>query len=135
MLIELHILFTKTRPYKSNDNAHVESKNYSVVRKYFGYWRYDSEVSFNLLQSLDTLLNIYVNYFKPTTKYIVVGINVNGKRKKGYSKALTPMAHSKDAIKDTLVEKSKTIDTLNLLKQIRQVKRDLFSTATSLKSD
>ena len=37
------IQFTRGRPYKKNDNAHIEQKNWTHVRKIFGYLRYDSE--------------------------------------------------------------------------------------------
>ena len=34
--------FTRTRPYRKNDNAHIEQKNYTQVRQWFGYERYDN---------------------------------------------------------------------------------------------
>ena len=37
------IQFSRGRPYKKDDNAHIEQKNYTHVRKIFGYLRYDSE--------------------------------------------------------------------------------------------
>ena len=36
------IQFTRGRPYKKNDNAHIEQKNWTHVRKLMGYVRYDS---------------------------------------------------------------------------------------------
>ena len=37
------IAFTRTRPYKKNDNAHVEQKNWSHVRQLFGYDRLEDK--------------------------------------------------------------------------------------------
>ncbi len=42
---EHQLTFTRCRPYKKQDQAHIEQKNYSVVRKYFGYQRYDSIIN------------------------------------------------------------------------------------------
>lgn len=36
------VLFTRSRPYRSNDNAHVEQRNWTHVRQHFGYERYDN---------------------------------------------------------------------------------------------
>jgi len=36
------IKFTRSRPYRKNDNAHIENKNGSVIRKYAFYYRYDT---------------------------------------------------------------------------------------------
>jgi hypothetical protein len=38
---EAPVLFTRSRPYKKNDNAHVEQRNWTHVREHFGYERYD----------------------------------------------------------------------------------------------
>ncbi|HOK57006.1 MAG TPA: hypothetical protein PLF90_06725 [bacterium] len=40
---ENKITFTKSRPYKKNDSCYVEQKNWSVVRKAVGYWRYETK--------------------------------------------------------------------------------------------
>jgi hypothetical protein len=41
----LGIQFTRGRPYKKDDNAHVEQKNWTHVRKHMGYLRYDTEAA------------------------------------------------------------------------------------------
>jgi len=65
------IVFTRSRPYKKDDNAHVEQKNWTHVRKLFGYVRYDSH------QALETMNNLYrnelrlfYNLFLPSVKLI-----------------------------------------------------------------
>ena len=44
------IIFTRSRPYRKNDNAHVEQKNWSVVRQLVGYGRYTSRPSLRHLE-------------------------------------------------------------------------------------
>lgn len=60
------IKFTRSRPYKKNDNPHVEQKNYSVLRRNTGYLRYEKPEHGVILSELYNYLNIYVNYFQPT---------------------------------------------------------------------
>ena len=57
--------FTRGRPYKKNDNPHIEQKNYSVVRRNTGYLRYDKPEHFTVLRTLYEHLNQYNNYFLP----------------------------------------------------------------------
>ena len=65
---EEKITFTRSRAGKKNDNAYVEQKNWSVVRRAVGYARYvDDE---NLLNELYAVLRLYTNFFMPTAKCI-----------------------------------------------------------------
>lgn len=63
--------FTRSRPYRKNDNAHVEQKNWSCVRQLFGYERFDQPRMVRLMNELYanefSLLN---NYFCPSMKLI-----------------------------------------------------------------
>jgi len=59
------IEFTRGRPYKKNDNPHVEQKNYSVIRRNTGYLRYDKPEHASTLKEMYTYINLYVNYFHP----------------------------------------------------------------------
>ena len=65
------VQFTRSRPYRKNDNAHVEQKNWSCVRQLFGYDRFDNPSLVRLMNELYThefsLLN---NYFCPSMKLI-----------------------------------------------------------------
>lgn len=42
--------FTRSRPYRKNDNVHVEQKNWSCVQQLFGYWRFDNPTIGALIQ-------------------------------------------------------------------------------------
>jgi len=66
--LEQRITFTRSRPYRKNDSAHVEQKNWSVVRRVVGYQRYSSREAFEQLQRVYGLLRLYVNFFQPTMK-------------------------------------------------------------------
>ena len=59
------ITFTRSRPYKKNDNAHVEQKNWSVVRRLIGYHRYTSRPALEQLNRIYGLVRLYVNFFQP----------------------------------------------------------------------
>jgi hypothetical protein len=62
------ITFTRSRPYRKNDNCFVEQKNYSIVRRAVGYQRYDTPGQQAMLNELYGYLRIYTNYFQPTMK-------------------------------------------------------------------
>jgi len=64
------ITFTRSRPYHKNDNAHVEEKNNSVVRKVVGYDRHDSQAEVDLLNRLYQALHLMVNWFLPSQKLL-----------------------------------------------------------------
>jgi hypothetical protein len=66
-----HIEFTRGRPYKKNDNAHVEQKNWTHVRKVFGYERRESKEEVSIMNDLNrNELRQYKNFFQPTIKLI-----------------------------------------------------------------
>ena len=48
----LEIQFTRGRPYKKDDNAHMEQKNWTHVRRLLGYERYDSPTGLEALNNL-----------------------------------------------------------------------------------
>jgi len=64
------ITFTRSRPYKKNDQAHVKQKNWSVVRHTVGYDRWETEQELALLESIHNDLRLYINFFQPSFKLI-----------------------------------------------------------------
>jgi transposase InsO family protein len=64
------IAFTRSRPYHKNDNAHVEEKNNSVIRKFVGYDRHDSQEEVGLLNRTYRFLHLLVNWFLPSQKLL-----------------------------------------------------------------
>src|SRR3990170_4556039 len=59
------ITFTRSRPYKKNDQAHVEQKNWSVVRHTVGYDRWETEQELAIIESIHDDLRFYINFFQP----------------------------------------------------------------------
>jgi hypothetical protein len=66
--IDHRITFTRSRPFRKNDCCFVEEKNYSVVRKTVGYYRYDSEDELHPLEQLYSVLRLFTNFFLPVMK-------------------------------------------------------------------
>ena len=64
------ITFTRSRPYQKNDQAHVEQKNWSVVRHTIGYDRFESSDELTLLRSIYADLRLYINFFQPVLKLV-----------------------------------------------------------------
>jgi hypothetical protein len=83
------ITFTRSRPYRKNDQAHVEQKNWSVVRHLIGYHRFESEADCKLLQSIYADLRLYANFFQPVLK-LLAKETVDNKTIKRYDTAATP---------------------------------------------
>ncbi len=67
---EQGITFTRSRPYRKNDNCYVEQKNWPVVRQQVGYARYDTASELEALRELYRVLRLYVNFFQPQMKLI-----------------------------------------------------------------
>ena len=59
------LTFTRSRPSWKNDQAHVEQKNWSVVRKLVGYGRYESEAALAQLNRVYELLRVWTNFGSP----------------------------------------------------------------------
>jgi hypothetical protein len=85
------IFFTRSRPYKKNDQATVESKNNHLVRKYGFYYRYDTPDEVKVLNRLWRLVNDRFNYLTPTKKPVGFGTDRSGRRTRLYDTPATPL--------------------------------------------
>ena len=83
------ITFTRSRPYQKNDQAHVEQKNWSVVRHTVGYDRWETEQELALLESIYDDLRLYINFFQPSLK-LIAKERIDNKTFKRYDPAKTP---------------------------------------------
>ena len=72
---------TRSRPYRKNDQATVESKNNHVVRKHAFYWRYDTPAALILLNEMWPLVSLRLNFFTPTRKPIAYTTTAHGRRR------------------------------------------------------
>ena len=85
------IQFTRGRPYKKDDNAHIEQKNYTHVRKIFGYLRYDSQPAQKAINDLyQNELTILQNLFLPSMK-LNKKTRIGSKLQRRYDKPQTPL--------------------------------------------
>jgi hypothetical protein len=131
---EQGILFTRSRPYRKNDQAHVEQKNWSVVRRQVGYDRYESPQALEALNELYHLLHDYVNFFLPVQK-ILSKTRVDGRVRKEYDTAQTPYQRALDApsvsedAKRRLRETYLTLNPVALRRQIDQQLEVVWSLA------
>jgi len=89
ILNKLHIELTKSRSRHSNDNALVESKNGSIIRKIFGRNYIDKKFANELNEFNRNYLNIYLNYHRPSA-FAENKIDKNGKIRKHYNHWTTP---------------------------------------------
>jgi hypothetical protein len=86
----LQIQFTRGRPYKKDDNAHIEQKNWTHVRKLLGYERYDSQPALEAINDLyHNELRLFQNLFLPSVK-LVRKTRVGSKLKRVYDSPRTP---------------------------------------------
>ena len=83
------ITFTRSRPYRKNDNCFVEQKNFPVVRQHVGYLRYDTDAELAVLGELYGRLRLFVNFFQPQMK-LVAKTRTGAKVTKHYDTATTP---------------------------------------------
>ena len=126
-----NITFTRSRPYKKNDNAHIEQKNYTTVRQVLGYQRFDTDAIFELMLKLYRgSLRLYINFFQPSVKCIEKK-RIGSKIKKIYDTAKTPcervLAHSKipPETKEKLQFLFQTLDPFKLREEIDNLVREI----------
>lgn len=87
--LDEQITFTRSRPYKKNDQAHVEQKNWSVVRHTVGYDRWATEPELAILESIYDDLRLYINFFQPSCK-LIAKERIGNQTIKRYDTAKTP---------------------------------------------
>jgi hypothetical protein len=84
------IQFTRGRPYKKDDNAHIEQKNWTHVRKLLGYVRYDSPAALTAINTLYAELRLLQNLFLPSVK-LVTKRRVGARVRRQYDAPQTPL--------------------------------------------
>jgi len=84
------IQFTRGRPYKKDDNAHIEQKNWTHVRKLLGYVRYDSAAALTAINALYEELRLLQNLFLPSVK-LVEKRRVGARLQRHYDAPRTPL--------------------------------------------
>lgn len=86
---EHNLVFTRSRPNHSNDSCYVEQKNWSVVRRFTGYERFEGEQVLVLFNRLYQILSTLNNYFLPSQK-LLKRERIGDKVRKKHDRATTP---------------------------------------------
>jgi len=122
------ITFTRSRPYKKNDGAHVEQKNWSVVRRLVGYDRYTSKAAFDRLNRLYRLVGLYVNFFQPTMQ-LQQKTRHGARVHKRYDAARTPYQRLPVAYREKLAQTYLRLNPATLLRDIHREQEALWRAA------
>ena len=88
-IVGSRITFTRSRPWKKNDSAHVEQKNGAIVRQLIGYDRFTSRAAYAQLQRVYRLARLHVNFFQPVEK-LVTKTRQGARTHRVYDRAQTP---------------------------------------------
>lgn len=127
--------FTRSRPYRKNDQAWIEQKNGAVVRRFVGYGRLSGLIAAQCLGRLYGAVRLYVNYFQPSFK-LLSKTRDGAKVKKKYHNPATPcdrlLAHPSvaAAAKEALRAEFALLDPLALLHQVRDGQSALAALAS-----
>lgn len=108
------IVFTRSRPYKKNDNCHVEQKNWHMVRRNIGYARYEGQPAVDALNEYYSLLRLHSNFFLPQSK-LIKKERIGAKVYKRYDVPKTPFRRLLDSDKIPNETKLVLTDTFNSL--------------------
>ena len=132
------IQFTRGRPYKKDDNAHIEQKNWTHVRRIFGYFRYDTEEVLELINDLySNELKWFTNFFQPSVK-LVKKIRIGSKLKRIYNEPKTPfqrVCECKEADSEKIAQLKKlfrSLDPFELSQTIEKKLTKIQSLATKI---
>jgi hypothetical protein len=129
------VQFTRGRPYKKDDNAHVEQKNWTHVRKLLGWDRYDTPQAVEAINDLyRNELRLWLNLYLPSVK-LVKKLRVGSKLRRVYGPAQTPVdrvlaspgAHP-DRVAE-LVRRREQLDPFQLARTIDQKLARIYALA------
>jgi hypothetical protein len=128
------IVFTRSRPYKKNDQCKVEQKNWSVVRQNVGYNRYEGEDSRRILSAFYRQLRLLVNFIQPSLK-LISKERVGARIRKKYDTAKTPCQRAlehpciSEERKQALREQQASINPAQVAKEILRLRAELYKHA------
>jgi len=131
-----HITFTRSRSSRKNDNCFIEQKNYTVVRRFVGYGRYDTEAAQTLMDELYVHLRLYVNFFQPVMK-LIQKTRIGSKVRKKYDKPQTPCQRVlrsllvPEAKKEKLRNQYAHLNPAMLRREIAKLQKKLFQLSES----
>jgi len=130
------IEMSRSRPYKKNDSAYVESKNWSMVRAYTGWWRYDTEEEPKILRNLLRLVSLRNNIFIPQMK-VKERKRVGRKIRKRYDidtplNRVLRLKEVKGEKKEELRKLRAKIDIVELSREIERLQEELYRRSSKI---
>jgi len=132
------VQFTRTRAYHKNDNAHIENKNWTHIRQYLGYQRFENAALTEKLNNLYTSeWNKYFNFFMPSVK-LIRKTRVGSKIIKTHDKPKTPVQrlleseHISQQTKDLLTQEFEQLNPFQLQKQMNRKIKQILKTVNKI---
>jgi len=128
---QTHIRMSRSRPYKKNDNAWVEQRNWTHVRKVVGYRRLDTTAELAALRELYKYLRLYKNFFQPAMK-LKAKVRSGGKIHRQYEEARTPYQRLLDSgqlsgrAEKRLRRQYESLNVAELRRQVEELRNRLF---------
>jgi hypothetical protein len=125
------IKMSRSRPYKKNDNAWVEQRNWTHVRKVVGYRRMDTPGELLVLRDLYASLTLYKNFFQPTMK-LKEKVRVGGKIHRKYDEPKTPYQRLLESGQISAVARKRlqaqyeSLNVAELRRRIEELRNQLF---------
>lgn len=125
------ITFTRSRPYRKNDNCFVEEKNYTLIRRAVGYMRHDTPQELKILNRLYYYLCLRSNYFLPTMK-LTSKQRIGSRVVKRYNLPETPYQRLlgspdvPDHAKEQLKRNYKELNPAQLTREIVRLQQELW---------
>ena len=126
-----HIKLSRSRPYKKNDNAWVEQRNWTHVRKVVGYCRFDTTAELAAMRALYAVLRLYRNFFQPTMK-LKSKQRIAGKIHRTYEVPKTPYQRLLDsaqlspAAEKQLRQQYQSLSVVKLRRDVERWRNELF---------
>ena len=125
------IRMSRSRPYQKNDNAWVEQKNWTHVRKLVGYRRFTSAAQCEVLRELYEVAADFRNFFQPAMK-LKEKVREGGKVRRVYEEPRTPyqrllaLGRLKPQQRRAVEERYRRLDPVELRHRIEQLRAQLF---------
>jgi hypothetical protein len=126
------VQFTRSRAYHKNDNAHIEQKNWTHVRQWLGYHRFDNPEIVPLLNNLyKTEWRLFQNFFCPSVK-LIAKQRIASKTIKRYDSPKTPYQRVMESpyitqeVKHSLTDQFQKLNPFHLRKEIEKKLKKIF---------
>jgi hypothetical protein len=126
------LTFTRSRPYKKNDQCFVEQKNGSIVRRLVGYDRYEGIEPARIMAELYSVIRLWSNFFQPSMR-LVSKSRRGAKTRRIYDTPRTPYDRVLSSIevapslKASLRRQYRGLDPVALLERLKRLQDELWT--------